>query len=118
MDAGTAAVLAALVGFLSGPLSAWVADCLRYRRQDKADSLRRERLLKILKLPKNKFRRIADLSKMIGADTETTQRLLLEVGARHSLKKGSTKWVLISRVPFPDDLAAEPEDTDDPENIN
>jgi hypothetical protein len=51
---------------------------------------------------------------MIGASEERTQRLLLEVGARHSLKKGSTKWVLITRVPFPDDPEAEPEEADQP----
>jgi hypothetical protein len=118
MDSNWAVVSAAAIGFASGPISAWVADILRYRRGDRADKARRERLLKILKLPAKRFRRLADLSKMIGADEEKTQQLLLEIGARHSLKRGSTKWVLISRSPYPDDAASEPDDSDDPENSN
>jgi hypothetical protein len=118
MDAGEAAVLGAAIGFVSGPISAWFADRLRHQRSDKADRLRRDRLLKIMNLPARKFRLLADLSKMVGADEEKTQQLLLEIGARHSLKKGSTKWVLISRSPYPDDAASEPDDPDDLENSN
>ena len=57
MDAGAAGLLGASIGFLSGPISAWVGDYLRYRRSDKADRLRRERLNRILMNPRRNFAR-------------------------------------------------------------
>lgn len=112
MDAGAAALLGATIGFLSGPLSAWVADYLRYRRGDRADTLRRARLNKILMQPKRKFHEIEDLANMIGADEAHTKSLLVEIGARPSLAKGSSKWALVSRAPYPDDAASETEEVD------
>lgn len=115
MDAGAAGLLGASIGFLSGPISAWFGDYLRYRRSDKANRLRRERLNKILMNPRRKFREVEELATMIGAEEDLTKRLLLEIGARPLLTRGSTKWALISRAPFPDDTAQETDETNEPE---
>ena len=109
MNTGTAIVLGALVGALSSLFTAWVADYLRHRRTERLDELRRQRLKKILSLPKRKWRPIEYLAGAIGATEEKTTLLLLEIEARHSLTKDSTSWALISKAPFPDDIAEEEE---------
>ena len=110
MDAGVAALLGATIGFLSGPISAWVADYLRFHRTDKANAIRRTRLHEILVQPKRTFYEIEDLANIIGADEALTKSLLVEIGARPSLARASTKWALISRVPTPDDASSETEE--------
>ena len=115
MDAGAAALWGATIGFLSGPISAWVADYLRYHRSDKVDGLRRARLQKILRHPNPKFREVEELARMIGADENMTKRLLLEIGARPLSKSGSNKWALVSRAPFPESGT---EDADEREGSN
>jgi hypothetical protein len=112
MDSGTAAVLGALIGVASSPLSTWFSDYWRHRRTDSTDSLRRNRLAKILNQPDRKWRKIEYLSDAIGVGEEKTARLLLEIDARRSFTKGSTSWALVSRAPFPDDVMGE-EPTDD-----
>src|SRR5579862_553152 len=92
MDSGTAAVLGALVGSLSGPFTTFFSDYLRHRRTDITDELRRKYLRKILNLPKRKWRSIEFLAASVGATEDKTKRLLLEIEARHSLTKGSTSW--------------------------
>lgn len=47
----------------------------------------------------NRWRRLSTLSRVIGADEETTKRLLIEVGARGS-EKDDGFWGLITRHPF------------------
>lgn len=115
MDAAAAALWGASIGFLSGPISAWVADYLRYRRSDRADLLRRARLQKILMHPKRKSCEVEDLAGMIGADKDLTKRLLLEIGARPLDRGRSSKWVLISRAPFPEDTSSETDEADERE---
>lgn len=110
MDAGIAALLGAAIGVASGPLSVWFTDHLRYRRGDKADSLRRSRLTNILMQPKRKFHELEELANNIGTDDEHTKDLLIEIGARPSLARGSSKWALISRAPYPDAAASENEE--------
>lgn len=105
MDSGTAAVLGALVGALTTPLSAWVREHFKNPTTRKSDKLRRKRLKKILLLPTKKWRSIRYLADAIGADEEKTKRLLLEIDARKSLSQQSNNWALVARAPFPDDIA-------------
>lgn len=107
MDSGTAAVLGALIGGVVSPLTTWFSDFLRHRRSGRTDRIRRERLKTILNLPNRKFVALSSLARAVAADEKTTARLLLEIGARHSLRRSSTKWVLLSRAPFPGDAAAD-----------
>jgi hypothetical protein len=109
MDSGIAAVLGALIGVLSAPLSTWFSEYWRDRRSDKIDSLRRARLRKLL--TRFTWRKIEYLSEAIGATDEKTTQLLLEIDARKSLTKGSTYWALVSKAPFPEDAAADKDAT-------
>jgi hypothetical protein len=113
MDSGTAAVLGALIGVASTPLSTWFSDYWRHHRSDRTDSLRRRRLQKILNQPTRKWRKIEYLSDAIGATEEKAARLLLEIDARRSFTKGSTSWALVSRAPFPDDAMADAQADDE-----
>lgn len=107
MDSGTAALIGTVIGSFASPLAAFAAEHFRKSDNRKADQLRRERLKKILLLPKNKWRPISYLAEAIGAPEEKTKRLLLEIDARKSLIKGHDNWALIDRVPFPDDVLSE-----------
>lgn len=46
------------------------------------------------------WRELSTLMHVIGADEETTKRLLLEVGARAS-EDGKSLWGLVTRNPLP-----------------
>lgn len=55
----------------------------------------------MLRSPKYQWRKLETLKHVIGADEETTKRLLLEVGARAS-EDGQPLWGLIERNPLPE----------------
>ena len=76
-----------------------VAHQLQQRAKDQMDKPRKDLLLSLLKNPKYTWRRFDTLMHVIGADEETTKRLLLEVGARGS-EDGQNLWGLINRNPF------------------
>ena len=105
MDSGTAALLGALIGALSSPVAAWATEYFKHPVTRKSDKLRRGRLKKILLLPAKKWRSIEYLSAAIGADEEKTKRLLIEIDARKSPTKDRDNWALVSRAPFPDEMA-------------
>jgi hypothetical protein len=58
-------------------------------------------LKRLLSGTKYHWRSMGTLSDAIGADDETTARLLLEIGARRSLAKGRDSWGMKD---WPDDL--------------
>ena len=71
------------------------------RKESKLDSSR----IKLLKnmLDQKQWRFLSTLSKVIGADEDTTRRLLIEAGARSSEKErndGEEPWGLISKNPI------------------
>jgi hypothetical protein len=101
MDSGWSVVVGALVGGAASIASTALAEFLRDRRTNKLDSIRKDVLKKLLSGEKYEWRSLSALADAIGADEETTARLLLEIGARHSLAKGSDSWGL---KPFPDDI--------------
>jgi hypothetical protein len=54
----------------------------------------------MLQNPDYDWRKLDTLMHVIGADEQTTKRLLLEIGARAS-EDGQPLWGLISRNPLP-----------------
>jgi hypothetical protein len=99
-DSAWTVVAAALIGALAGPLSVWISHQLQNRRADQLDSARKKLLEKMLNRSEWKWRNLSTLSHVIGADEETTKRLLLEIDARGS-EDGQAKWGLVARVGLP-----------------
>ena len=100
-------VLIALIGFggvIVGAVFSVAGQFLFHWFQEKprrkADQERRKLLMKMLSNPQHLWRKFDTLQRVIGADEETTMRLLLEIGARGS-EAGSDVWGLVSRNPLP-----------------
>ena len=90
-----------LLGVVIGVLGTFLRDYLQDRHRRKLDKGRKEMLLEMLRdnrFPK-KWRAIATMSRVVGADEEVTKRLLIEVGARGS-EKDDGLWGLIEYHPF------------------
>ena len=105
MDSGWAGILGAVVGGAASIAATWLSDTLRNRQANKLSTIRKQRLLQLLSGEKFVWRSLGVLSDAIGADDETTAALLLEIGARRSMADGRDSWALISRAPFPPDVA-------------
>ena len=101
MDSGWAAIVGALVGGAASIAATWLTEHLRENRSRKLDTIRKDVLKRLLSGEKYTWRELSTLSDAIGADEETTARLLLEIGARRSLAKGRNSWGLKD---WPDDL--------------
>lgn len=104
-DSALAIAIVGLVGVIVGAIISILGNVLLHylqnRRKDTLDELRKELLLKMLdndRFP-NKWRKLETLSRVIGADDETTKRLLIEVGARGS-ESESNSWGLIKHHPL------------------
>jgi hypothetical protein len=98
-------VIAGLVGVIVGALIPVLGNVLIHYLQnqpkDQLDKLRKGLLLKMLdndRFP-NKWRKLETLSRVIGADDQTTKRLLIEIGARGS-ETESDSWGLIKHHPL------------------
>jgi hypothetical protein len=97
----------ALIGIVGGIVGALIAllssIVLHWLQGRKANALDRDRkkLLKEL-LDARDWRKLSTLSRVIGADEETTRRLLIELGARGSETVGNAGevWGLISKHPL------------------
>lgn len=97
-----APVAAGLVGGMTGIVGSLAIEWYKSRRSDKVHAARKRYLRMLLKHPKYPWRRLDTLSHIIGADEETTKRLLIEIDARAS-ENGEPLWALVSRQPFPDE---------------
>ena len=104
-DSALATAIVGLVGVIVGAIISILGNVLLHylqnRRKDTLDELRKDLLLKMLdndRFP-NKWRKLETLSHVIGADDETTKRLLIEVGARGS-ESESNSWGLIKHHPL------------------
>jgi hypothetical protein len=93
-------VAGAVIGSVATIAGNIVLHCLKDRAAAKREKPRRDLLLQMLKHPEYKWRRLDTLMHVIGADEQTTKRLLLEVGARAS-EDGQPLWGLIERNPLP-----------------
>lgn len=96
-------ILVALVGILGVVAGTVATAASKYwfedRPRKKADEERRKLLKRMLDHPTHTWRTFDRLKHVIGADDETTKRLLLEIGARGS-EDGKPLWGMISRNPF------------------
>lgn len=98
----------AVVGFVGVVIGAFITmggNVLLYKIQNapqqKLNKSRKELLRTMLndsRFPQG-WRKLTTLSRVIGADGETTKRLLFEIGARGS-EKEDEMWGLIERHPF------------------
>ena len=111
LDAGWAAVIAggiSVIGVIVGGALTVGGNVLLYRiqngRADRLAEIRRERLRGMLNGDKSVWRSINALCAAVGADEPTTTALLIEIDARASMKGGKV-WALVSRAPWPEDLA-------------
>lgn len=93
------------IGVLVGAIVTVLGNIALHKIQDgprqKLDNSRKELLKNMLndaRFPQG-WRKLSTLSRVIGADDETTKRLLFEIGARGS-EKDDDMWGLIDRHPF------------------
>jgi hypothetical protein len=94
-------VVGIIVGALFSVLGNVLLHYLQNKRKDTLDESRKDLLFKMLdndRFP-NKWRKLETLSRVIGADDETTKRLLIEIGARGSESEGNS-WGLIKYHPL------------------
>jgi len=96
-------VIVAVVGIIGVCAGSIVSTACQYwfqeRPRRKADEERKKLLKRMLEHPRFSWRNLERLKHVIGADDETTKRLLLEIGARAS-EDGQPLWGLIERNPF------------------
>ena len=93
-------VSGAVIGSIATVAVQWLSHCLQEKTASNRDKPRKNLLLEMLRVPQHKWRKLETLMHVIGADEETTKRLLLEVGARAS-EDGQPLWGLIERNPIP-----------------
>ncbi len=93
-------VAGAVIGAIAAVIAGIANSVLERRVAEKRDEPRKNLLLQMLKNPEYNWRELDTLSHVIGADEETTKRLLLRIGARAS-ENGKPLWGLISRNPLP-----------------
>lgn len=97
----TAAIFG-LLGVAVGGLLQILAQYLSDRRGRATDKARMALLREMLNDRAHPWRDLETCSRVIGADRDTTIRLLVEAGARGSEKEGERElWGLLSRNPFP-----------------
>ena len=99
MDTGLAALIGSVVGTLGALSTTWLGAYLSKKKPDRAEQAAKHLLEVMLNRPPWRWSRLDTLSKVIGSDEATTRRLLLEIGARGSMRDGRA-WGLISRNPI------------------
>ena len=93
-------VIGTIVGGCVSIATTAATDHIRDKKAGRLDSIRTKRLEQHLSDKRYEWRTLDALSDVIGADRDTTVRLLLLMGARKSQKKGQDLWTLSS---LPDD---------------
>jgi hypothetical protein len=96
-------VSGAVIGSVATVVAQWLSHHLEGKAAAKREKPRKHLLLEMLRAPRHQWRKLETLSHVIGADEETTKRLLLEVGARAS-EDGRSLWGLIERNPLPQNV--------------
>lgn len=92
-------IVGGAIGVLGPIAKSFADDYIAKRRVDPLAEARKGLLRQMLEGDFT-WRNLDTLQHVIGADADTTRRLLLEIGARAS-EDGQDKWGLISRNPFP-----------------
>jgi hypothetical protein len=93
-------VSGAVIGSIATVAVQVLNHCLQQCAAAKKEKPRKDLLLQLLQAPQFQWRKLETLMHVIGADEETTKRLLLEVGARGS-EDGQAIWGLVKRNPLP-----------------
>lgn len=94
-----------LLGVFTGAGVSWCGIWLKHhldtKRQKELDGLRKDNLQHMLDNPPlgNEWRKLETLARVIGADYETTTRLLVELGARGSETENEV-WALKTKKPL------------------
>lgn len=94
-----------IAGVVVGAGGQYLIEHFRYKRETRAqrelDDKRKALLKTALENPPAgmEWRELATLSRIVGADFETTTRLLIELGARGSEGEKQT-WALLSKKPL------------------
>ena len=97
--------LLGIIGVAVGSVGQFVLDHFRHKRETGAqralDEKRKALLRQALESPPGgkEWRKLQTLSRIIGADYETTTRLLIELGARGSETENEV-WALVSEKPL------------------
>lgn len=97
--------LLGIIGVAVGAAGQFILDHYRHKRETKAqkdlDDKRKKLLRVALENPPagTEWRNLSTLSRIIGADYETTTRLLIELGARGSEAENEV-WALQSKKPL------------------
>lgn len=92
-------IIGVIVGSVIGIAGQFALHWFQERPKRKADEERKKILKMLLETPDYTWRKLDRLMHVIGADEETTKRLLLELGARAS-EDGQPKWGLLKRNPL------------------
>ena len=104
MDSGLAVVLGGLIGVCGTLGSTWLNHHFEQSKKDEGEEAAKKLLKELLETRQHHWRRIDTLANVVGTDEATVRRLLLEIGARGSMRNGRY-WGLASRNPIraPDD---------------
>ncbi len=94
-----------LIGAIVGSAITIIGNIILHWLRTKKDSAFDKKRISLLKdmLEAKQWRNLSTLSRVIGADEETTRRLLIEAGARSSEKEKQNSdevWGLISKNPI------------------
>ena len=100
-------VVSAMVGGALTLAGTVLTHVMQERSKRELDEPRRALLRRMLADDRFKWRRLDTLMHVIGADADTTKRLLIDIGARGS-EDGQNLWGLIERNPLPSEQAARP----------
>ncbi len=110
MDSGWAAILGSIVGGLGTFAATWLSAYLNRKQPDPSEEAAKKLLLTMLDRETWGWASIDTLANVVGTDHAHVRKLLLEIGARGSMRDGNT-WGLISRNPIGD--AKVPDDDPD-----
>ena len=94
-----------IIGVAVGSIGQFLIDHFRHKRDTKAQRElddKRKALLKdalVNRPPGKEWRKLQTLSRIIGANYETTTRLLIDIGARGSETENEV-WALLSKKPL------------------
>ena len=99
MAEGAYALIGAALGVIGSLGTTYLNSHLSKPKPDPVATARKKLLLAMLEDERFTWRKFQVLCHVIGADDDTTKRLLLEVGARAS-EDGQNLWCLVERNPF------------------
>lgn len=99
MDSGWAVVLGGMVGVIGTWGTTWLNHRYAQAQKNEQEEAAKALLKELLETPEYHWRRIDTLANVVGVNEPTVRRLLLEIGARGSMRNGKY-WGLVSRNPI------------------